>query len=92
MAALRLINLNFKYLAVYAFGIITIVALMTTRPIPIGSITLMELYVYILIAFYFVNLVLIQFGKPAETVAYWITLLLFSIIFFVDFGAFSTHQ
>lgn len=66
---------------------------MSSRPISLGdSLTLMELYIYIVICFYVAVVILIQFGKPQQTVAYWITFLLFSIILIVDAAMFATHD
>jgi hypothetical protein len=56
---LRLININIKVFAAYASAIVWVVAMLSTRPVHMGDITLMELYIYILLGMYIVVLVMI---------------------------------
>jgi len=66
---------------------------MSTRQVSLGDqLTLMELYIYIVICFYVAVVILIQFGKAQQTIAYWLSFLLFSVILIVDAAMFATHD
>lgn len=90
---LRLINLNIKVFAAYATAIVWVIAMLSTRPVHLGdNFTLLELYIYILLGMYVVTLIMIQFGKPVESIAVLITVITFGVIILIDFCGFSTHQ
>ena len=90
---LRLVNLNFQFLAAYAFALVWVIAMMTSRPVQLGeNFTLMELYVWILLTLYLVILVMIQFGKPLTSIAFWVTLFFFVLVLIIDVSAYSTKQ
>ena len=90
---LRLININIKVFAAYATAIIWLIALMSTRPVSLGgNFTLLELYIYILLGMYFVVLIMIQFGKPVDSIAILITIITLGVIALIDFAGFSTHE
>jgi hypothetical protein len=66
---------------------------MSTRPIPLGdSLSLLELYVYLVLCFFITALVLIQFGDTQRAIAFWLSFFLFSTILVVDVSAFAVHQ
>ena len=69
---------------------IWVIAAMQTRPVPLGdSLSLMELYIYILVSLYIVIVVLIQFGETCQKIAFWITFIVFGTLLVVDASMFA---
>jgi hypothetical protein len=91
--ALRRLDYNFLYLAVYVLFIVFIIAEMSPYPVQISvfgsETTRMEFLVYFTITLYFIVLILIQF-ESLKTLGWWLTFVYMFIIYFLDLCFFAT--
>jgi len=70
---------------------VLLTAEMAPFPVEFIELTLLEIFLIVVVVFFLIMLVLIQFDS-LKTLSWWLTFAFLSIIFFIDFFFITSHE
>jgi len=81
----------FKVIMIAVITSVLLTAEMAPFPVQFIELTLLEIFLVIVVVFFLIMLVLIQF-ESLKTLSWWLTFAFLAIIFFIDFFFITNHE